>query len=84
MWVDELRNEPIDSLLPRTAGYAQFIGEKGDVLLYGGGKKGVASDCFNKVAEGLAIMSLVCKGGVHFGELHFEYPHKDLKNVEQK
>lgn len=82
IWVEELKDEPIDSLLPRTEGYAQFIGARGDVLMYGGGKKGVAAECFNKVAEGLAILSMVCPGGVDFGEMHFEYPHKDLKNVK--
>lgn len=80
MWVEELKNKPIDSLLPRIEGYASFVGTHGDTLMYGGGKKGVAAECFNKVAEGLAILSMVCPGGVDFGDLHFEYPHKDLKN----
>lgn len=79
MWVDKLKDEPIDSLLPRLEGYSSFIGSHGDVLMYGGGKKGVAADCFNKVAEGLAVLSMVCTGGVDFGDLHFEYPHKELK-----
>ena len=79
MWVLELRDKPIDSLLPRVEGYAQFIGEFGDVVMYGGGKKGVAAEGFNKIAEGLAVLSIVCTGGVDFGDMHFEYPHKDLK-----
>ena len=78
MWVEELKDKPIDSLFPRTEGYASFIGARGDVLMYGGGKKGIAAECFNKVAEGLAILSMICPGGVDFGDLHFEYPHKDL------
>lgn len=77
LWVLELKEKPIDTLLPRTEGYASFIGAHGDDLQYGGK---YAKDCFNKVAEGLAILSMVCPGGVDFGDIHFEYPHKDLNN----
>jgi len=50
MWVVDLQHLPIDKLLPRTAGFSSYIGAHGDTLLFGGGKKGVAAECFNKVA----------------------------------
>lgn len=80
MWVSELKDKPIESLLPRVQGewpnsYSGFIGAYGDQILYGGPK---AAEGFNKIAEGLAVLSMVCPGGVDFGDLHFEYPHKDL------
>lgn len=80
LWVENLNKEPIDNLLPRTQGYASFIGQYGDALLYGTSQKGLAAECFNKVAEGLAILAMVCPGGVKFGNIHFEFPHKDLRS----
>jgi hypothetical protein len=59
---------------------ASLIGERGDTLQYGGGKVGEVGFLFNCLAEGLAILSMICPGGVDFGELHFEFPYKDLKN----
>lgn len=85
-WVHEYRNKSLEFLesrlkeCNRNSETENIIGYYGDVLMYGGGKKGKAAECFNAVAEGLAILSMVCPGGVDFGDLHFEYPHKDLKN----
>lgn len=61
---------------------ASLIGERGDTLQYGSKKVGEAGFLFNCLAEGLAILAIICPGGVDFGDLHFEYPHKDLINVE--
>lgn len=58
---------------------ASLIGERGDALQYGSKKPGEVGFLFNCLAEGLAILAICCDGGVNFGDLHFEYPHKDLK-----
>lgn len=47
------------------------IAERGDVLQYGGGKKGEVAKLFNELAEALAHMAFM-PGGVRFGESHWE------------
>ena len=42
---------------------SQLVAEKGDILLYRGGKKGESASVFNALAEGIALLSL-CPGGV--------------------
>ena len=61
---------------------ASLIGERGDVLQWGSKNIGEAAWLFNLLSEGIAILSMCCKGGVDFGDLHFEYPHKDLKEIK--
>jgi len=39
------------------------LGERGDVMLFGGGKNGEAADLFNKTAQAIAILAF-CPGGV--------------------
>lgn len=98
MWVLEHQNKTIKWLMYRkdhikvpkefrTHGeeirsISSLIGERGDNLLYRGKKTGEAAFLLNTLAEGLAILSMVCKGGVTFGNLHFENPHKDLNSCE--
>ncbi len=49
----------------------KLLGEKGDVLLYGGGKKGEAAYIFNEVARAIALLSFLPGGitifGSHYG-----------------
>jgi hypothetical protein len=44
-----------------------LISEKGDILMYGGGKKGEVAQIFARIAEGLAALALQ-PGGVKFGD----------------
>lgn len=48
-----------------------MLGERGDVLLFGGGKKGECADLFNRTARAIAILSF-CPGGVDLFGQHFE------------
>lgn len=50
---------------------AAIVGEKGDVLQYGGHKRGEAADVFNALARGLAAAALTAWGGVRFDGLHW-------------
>ena len=47
------------------------LGERGDVLLYGGGKKGECADLFNQTAAAIAVLAFVPGGVTIFGS-HFE------------
>lgn len=48
-----------------------MLGERGDVLLFGGGKKGEAADLFNRTAHATAVLAFV-PGGVDIFGQHFE------------
>lgn len=62
------RGGPNDSDLARAKSIGQLIAEKGDILQFGGGKKGEAADLFNELAQGIAILSF-SPGGVRcFGQ----------------
>jgi len=50
---------------------SQILGERGDILLFGGGKKGEAADQFNRVARALAVLAY-CPGGVTLFGGHWE------------
>lgn len=65
------RGGPSDSDFERVRGYAEILGEKGDILQFRSKKKGETAEIFNKVADGLAVMAF-CPGGVKFRELRFE------------
>ena len=52
-------------------GIAQMLGEKGDVLLFGGGRPGEMADAFNAVARGIAILAFSFGGVTLFGQ-HWE------------
>ena len=51
--------------------FAQTLGEKGDVLLFGSKKKGEAADLFNKTAKAIAVLSYLSGGITIFGG-HYE------------
>ena len=48
-----------------------LLGERGDVLLYGGGKKGECADLFNRTAKAIAVLAFVPSGVEIFGS-HWE------------
>lgn len=73
MWIDRLRLLGDDELIEivKKEDISQVIAEKGDILQYGGGKKGEVARAFNSMARGLAIMSFF-PGGVTFCGEKFE------------
>jgi hypothetical protein len=48
-----------------------MLGEHGDVLLHGGGKKGQCADLFNRTAHAIAVLAFV-PGGVELFGTRFE------------
>jgi hypothetical protein len=68
--------------LPRREALAFYIGAHGDVLQYGGGKRGEAAKAFNVLAEGLALLSF-CPGGVKFAGMHFGAPEETFRIIRK-
>ncbi len=54
----------------RLKGFAERLGSKGDVLLYGG-KPGEAAELFNEVSQAIAVLSY-CPGGIKLFGRHWE------------
>jgi len=50
---------------------ADMLGEHGDILLHGGGKKGECADLFNRTAHAIAVLSFA-PGGVELFGTKFE------------
>lgn len=70
---------PSDEDLKRAREVGVLLAEKGDVFLFGGGKKGEAADLFNKVAEAVAVLAF-CPGGVKlFGSTFEANPKGEVK-----
>lgn len=74
LWIAEHRGSSEKFLRHRADECAQVVAEKGDVLMYGGGKSKSGRDgcreAFNRLAEGLAIAVLMV-GEVRWLDLHF-------------
>ena len=49
----------------------KLLGEKGDILLYGGGKKDEVAIIFNELAEAIAMLSFL-PGGIEIFGSHWE------------
>ena len=84
LWIMRHESKPLDWLMSRKEICAQVIASKGDNILYKVKKVGATADAFNHLAEGIAILALIAKGGVMFGDLHFEHPHPSLRNDNAK
>ena len=54
---------------------ADLLGEHGDILLHGGGKKGQCADLFNRTAHAIAVLA-VAPGGVELFGTRFEARRK--------
>lgn len=62
--------------------FANELGERGDILQFGGECKGEAATMFNRFAYALAIMAFA-PGSVDFSGLHFEaVPDETLPQVQ--
>lgn len=65
------RGGPTSADFEGVAKISQQLGERGDVLLFGGGKEGEVADLFNGLAETIALLAF-SPGGVHLFGQHWE------------
>lgn len=72
LWIDKLKHKSFKDFEKRKDMILESVCYKGDLLLYGSSKKGETAKLFNDLAEGLAWLALIAKGGVDFGDLHFD------------
>ncbi len=61
---------------------SDILGERGDVLICGGGKPGEAADQFNRTAHAIAVLSFA-PGGVTLFGLTFDAAEQ-LKRIKEK
>jgi hypothetical protein len=77
LYVERFRRLPPDELERAFADHARLmelatlIGEHGDDLLFRSKKPGASADVFNRVAEGIALLSF-CPGGIDLFGRHWE------------
>lgn len=69
--IQELKRRPWDEITRIAHESADIVASKGDVLQFGGGKKGSTAAAFNALARGLAACAFA-PGGITFLGLHFE------------
>ena len=62
---------PSDEDMKKAQDVSDKLGERGDVLLCGGGKKGECADLFNGTAHAIAVLAFV-PGGIEIFGQHFE------------
>lgn len=67
--IDEIKRAggPTDEDIRRVGEYATDIGARGDLLLFPGAKKGVATGLVNKVVDGVAVLAFMPGGVEMFG-----------------
>lgn len=73
LWIDQITQEAWSESYreERRKICSQEIAERGDLLFFRGKKSGGSAQAFNRLAEGLALLSFA-PGGVRFLGLHFE------------
>lgn len=71
LWIMHIKDVPFDDKQRRAEECSQIVAEKGDVILFKGGKRGETAAAFNALAEGIAILSFAPGGVRAFGE-HWE------------
>ena len=62
---------PSDRDIRTAQAFADQLAERGDRLLFGGGKAGEAAEMFNRLTESIAVLSFTPGGITIFGQ-HFE------------
>lgn len=79
LWIMELQKKPLSYLMERKGICAQTIGEKGDIILYKSKRPGRTAEAFNHLAEGMAILAILAKGGVEMFGLKFDAKHPEIE-----
>lgn len=82
-WIEKLRHKSFADFENRRQAILESVCYKGDLLLYGSKKKGETAQLFNDLAEGLAWLALIAKGGVMFGELHWDAEFESMSDMQQ-
>jgi predicted Rossmann-fold nucleotide-binding protein len=81
--IEELKKKggPDEEDMKKAQEISAVLGERGDILLYGGGKPGECADQVNRTARAIAVLAFVPGGITIFGS-HFEakISKKELKN----
>lgn len=78
-WIERLKKKSFADFENRREAILESVCYKGDLLLYGSKKKGETAQLFNDLAEGLAWLALIAKGGVTFGDQHWDAEFDDAK-----
>ena len=73
IWIEKLKTKPYGFIKERQKYCSQIIASNGDNILYKSKKKGESSHAFNCLAEGVAILALLAKGGVEIFGCKFDY-----------
>lgn len=68
LWIIQIKDVPWQDKKRRAEECSQIVAEKGDVILFKGGKRGETAAAFNALAEGIAILSFAPGGVRVFGE----------------
>lgn len=73
LWIERMRAKggPDDEDRKKAQETSEILGERGDILLHGGGKPGECADQFNRTAQAVAVLAFV-PGGVDIFGSHFE------------
>ena len=71
IWELEARGGPSAEDRIKAQQSSDILGEHGDILLHGGGKKGECADLFNRTAHAIAVLAF-CPGGVELFGQRFE------------
>ena len=83
IWIAKLKKQPLDEIQKRIAEKSKdlpgLLGGKGEIMLFGGGKKGEAAEMFNQTAEAVALLSFLPGGISVFG--HWETIHPESEEV---
>ena len=83
LWQNDLKKLPWSEVDIQLSGTAKLLGSRGDLLLFGGGKKGEVAALFNKVAKSIAIMSFWPGGITLFGQ-HWEDTHPGAPTTKKE
>ena len=70
------RGGPTEEDMKKAQETSDKLGEHGDILLCGGGKKGECADLFNGTAHAVAVLAFV-PGGINIFGAHFEATRKE-------
>jgi hypothetical protein len=83
--VEELkvRGGPTAEDMKKAQETSDILGEHGDILLHGGGKKGECAEIFNRTAHAVAVLAFV-PGGVEIFGTRFEATDRPEERLGQR
>ena len=76
------RGGPSEADMKKAQETSNILGEHGDILLFGGGKKGECADQFNRVAHAISVLAFV-PGGIRIFGMTFDAAEQ-LKSIRWK